>query len=618
MFYYNEDLSIYATRGDAGSFTIPAAILKRDLQPGEIVRFKVFGKKDCENVVLQKDTVVLESADQIEIYLSGIDTKLGKVINKPTDYWYEVELNPNTDPKTIIGYDEDGAKVFKLFPEGDDVENPEIPPEKQDVYEDLLESVANCANAIGSHKESKNNPHKVTPDQIGAAHAGYIVADKYVADTDAKTDEVLNSVYSAMGDTQVKTIAIQITANGIALNGGLWFLTISRQSANNGSVKGIRYGNPPMERIRGIASGVWGEWRDPATAEYVDAAPSKEHNVKNYSSLSQIGLTFGTETIAAIAEALPNNSTLMYTVSSENAKIYPSNYGKCYVQKTEGRVEFQYALSKDPMKYFGVYYEQTAEWSGWNCLYHTGNIPTCEVIGARPSNWMPTAAEVGARPNSWMPTAYDVGARENTWLPTIAEIGAAPAGYGLGATALDSAADLNAVVTTGWCAFNTSTANAPYTGYGVVETIARNSDTLVQRVHDLIHSYSGYYNYGVSVERVFRDGAWQPWEYINPPMKPDKEYRTTERWNGKAVYKRLIQFGALPDTNTKRLQVATAATDLVRIEGTSVHSDGTRTPFVTASFMTDVTFIGGELLSVTTNQNASSWNGYPIICYIKD
>lgn len=127
----------------------------------------------------------------------------------------------------------------------------------------------------------------------------------------------------------------------------------------------------------------------------------------------------------------------------------------------------------------------------------------------------------------------------------------APAGYGLGATALDSAADLNAVVTTGWCAFNTSTANAPYTGYGVVETIARNSDTLVQRVHDLIHSYSGYYNYGVSVERVFRDGAWQPWEYINPPMKPGKEYRTTERYNGKPVYTQLVDFGALPNTDRK-------------------------------------------------------------------
>lgn len=36
------------------------------------------------------------------------------------DYWYEVELNPETEAQTIIGYDEDGPKIFRLYPEGDD------------------------------------------------------------------------------------------------------------------------------------------------------------------------------------------------------------------------------------------------------------------------------------------------------------------------------------------------------------------------------------------------------------------------------------------------------------------------------------------------------------------
>jgi hypothetical protein len=50
--------------------------------------------------------------------LSKEDTKIGKKVNKPVDYWYEVELNPDTYPQTIVGYDEDGAKIFKLYPEG--------------------------------------------------------------------------------------------------------------------------------------------------------------------------------------------------------------------------------------------------------------------------------------------------------------------------------------------------------------------------------------------------------------------------------------------------------------------------------------------------------------------
>jgi len=48
--------------------------------------------------------------------------KIGDVINKPTDYWYEIEINPETKPQTIIGYDENGEKILKLYPEGSDRE----------------------------------------------------------------------------------------------------------------------------------------------------------------------------------------------------------------------------------------------------------------------------------------------------------------------------------------------------------------------------------------------------------------------------------------------------------------------------------------------------------------
>jgi hypothetical protein len=71
---------------------------------------------------LQKDFLVPEATEKVEVFLSKNETKIGEVISKPTDYWYEIELNPDTDPQTIIGYDEDGAKVFKLFPEGEDVQ----------------------------------------------------------------------------------------------------------------------------------------------------------------------------------------------------------------------------------------------------------------------------------------------------------------------------------------------------------------------------------------------------------------------------------------------------------------------------------------------------------------
>ena len=123
MFKINEDLSIYVTRGDIVFIGLSASNNGEvyTFQPGEVLRFKVYGKKDAENVVLQKDFPITEVTQTAELYLTEEDTKFGKVISKPADYWYEIELNPYDNPQTIIGYDEDGAKVFRLFPEGDDV-----------------------------------------------------------------------------------------------------------------------------------------------------------------------------------------------------------------------------------------------------------------------------------------------------------------------------------------------------------------------------------------------------------------------------------------------------------------------------------------------------------------
>lgn len=123
MFTVNDDKSIYITRGDILFLSVTADNEGEIymFQPGEVVRIKVFGKKDCESVVLQKDFPVTTETDAVEIYLTEQDTKIGGVISKPVDYWYEIELNPFSDPQTIIGYDDDGAKIFKLFPEGRDL-----------------------------------------------------------------------------------------------------------------------------------------------------------------------------------------------------------------------------------------------------------------------------------------------------------------------------------------------------------------------------------------------------------------------------------------------------------------------------------------------------------------
>ena len=122
MFYIDEDLTIHITRGDAAVFRFSAVTDEEDTPyrfvDGDVVRFKVFGKKNCEETVLVKDFKIYEYQFDVDIELDSDDTKFGEYISKPTDYWYEIELNPDTYAQTIIGYDENGAKVLKLYPEG--------------------------------------------------------------------------------------------------------------------------------------------------------------------------------------------------------------------------------------------------------------------------------------------------------------------------------------------------------------------------------------------------------------------------------------------------------------------------------------------------------------------
>lgn len=123
MFRIDEDKTIHLTRGDVAPIEVDAEEngIAHVFQPGDIIRFKVVEKKDCESVMLQKDVTVTGQTTVVDVFLDGEDTKIGEVINKPKDYWYEVEKNPDTYPQTILGYDEEGPKVLRLYPEGSDV-----------------------------------------------------------------------------------------------------------------------------------------------------------------------------------------------------------------------------------------------------------------------------------------------------------------------------------------------------------------------------------------------------------------------------------------------------------------------------------------------------------------
>lgn len=122
MFNIDRDTqTIYITRGDIGNIEVTARNnnSKYTFAAGDVIRFKVTDKSKCNCIKIVKDIVVTEPTQTVIIPLESEDTKLDESINKEKEYWYEVELNPDTAPQTIIGYDSKGAKKFVLYPESE-------------------------------------------------------------------------------------------------------------------------------------------------------------------------------------------------------------------------------------------------------------------------------------------------------------------------------------------------------------------------------------------------------------------------------------------------------------------------------------------------------------------
>ena len=118
--------TFHITRGDMACFDVGMKDENNNpvnFKPGDIVRFRVFVKKHYDKSVLVVDVSVQEETETVTFVLTGDKTKIGDVIHKQVEYWYEVERNPDTpNADTFIGTDDTGEKLFILYPEGVDPE----------------------------------------------------------------------------------------------------------------------------------------------------------------------------------------------------------------------------------------------------------------------------------------------------------------------------------------------------------------------------------------------------------------------------------------------------------------------------------------------------------------
>lgn len=115
--------TISINRGDAGqSFDLRIPINDTEyytFQTTDTIKFGVYEANGFnKNAVLLKTITPSEETTTLTIALTQEETTIGELINAPVKYWYEIQLNDNT----IIGYDENKAKEFILYPEGSDIQ----------------------------------------------------------------------------------------------------------------------------------------------------------------------------------------------------------------------------------------------------------------------------------------------------------------------------------------------------------------------------------------------------------------------------------------------------------------------------------------------------------------
>jgi exopolysaccharide biosynthesis protein len=111
MFKIDTDKTIHISRGDGFSIILK---IKNDetFKVDDVLRFRVFNRKGYkETPLLEVEKIVQEEGKEQTINVGPV--LFSGDINKPTTYWYEISLN---ETNTLIGYDEDGAKLLIVYP----------------------------------------------------------------------------------------------------------------------------------------------------------------------------------------------------------------------------------------------------------------------------------------------------------------------------------------------------------------------------------------------------------------------------------------------------------------------------------------------------------------------
>lgn len=230
--------------------------------------------------------------------------------------------------------------------------------------------LADVTNGKATYYYVYGTHNKPTPDDIGALSsyggniAGTITVNKYDNGYGSITK---NHSTSADYGMYLRDVSSDEKVATLIVSGATQKASLSLKPSASGTASTYE---------------IYHEGNKPTPSE-IGAAAANTHYIKSYTSVSQLGLTVGQETIGGIVSAMPVNSRLVGAVGAQsNTSIYPYGYGTLVVDKIdEYRTVFTFYKKEDNATWFGTYdANKTTPWSGWSKIYNDENKPSAEEI----------------------------------------------------------------------------------------------------------------------------------------------------------------------------------------------------------------------------------------------
>lgn len=390
--------------------------------------------------------------------------------------------------------------------------------EVADVLEKAIADKADNS-ALTAHIDNKSNPHNVTIEQIGAAPAGFglgLTGSHLAALADANEAQ-RNGWY----------LINKETVNGIGTNAIMrveseaWAHCV--QTAYGASYSASR----PRIQQRVKCNGVWSTWVDCDPAAFAPA-----------------GYGLGGKSAEPETEDLNDATACGWYAFTSDTLNRPFNYGSVMVSNRYGNQVTQMAFNPRMGSYGEIcirhFYD--GSWNEWEYI----NPPMTAGVEYRTIERVDNKAVYKKKDfNGQIMYRLD---GSSTWTEGLP--GAAPSGYVVGHYTAVTNAEIDAAVANMYAATpdNSQRFYKLYVNANGLDITSGSYFVTVQRTDaDWGNIYCSQYSYyGMTVTRCKYGGAWQPWEWVNPPMQLGVEYRTTERWNGNVVYKKLIHCGKGP------------------------------------------------------------------------